>query len=277
MCLVCSRLSMGHRQVLITTCLLTAPPRGSRLMPSAWIQKLFMTVILTTTTLASRRWSAPTCCASTARWWSVRSTCSCVWLSVSMARMWRQVRLWCRNKSWVRQLCDCRCVMLHLGRPLAHRPVGQHSAQTGLSSRSTLVAAVETYHLLSQRWFTHASPTLFNAGTPRPQLSSCFLVCMKNDSIEGAKQQWSLFVVACATRCSCARELVPYPPPCHTPLLKAFMTPSKSVPASQSLRAALVFRCTTSAPPARTFEAPMAPAMESCPCCACSMTQVGRC
>lgn len=48
-----------------------------------------------------------------------------------------------------------------------------------------LAAAVETYHLLSQRWFTHASPTLFNAGTPRPQLSSCFLVCMKNDSIEG--------------------------------------------------------------------------------------------
>jgi hypothetical protein len=48
------------------------------------------------------------------------------------------------------------------------------------------LAALETYHLLSQRWFTHASPTLFNAGTPRPQLSSCFLVCMKNDSIEGA-------------------------------------------------------------------------------------------
>lgn len=140
-----------------------------------------------------------------------------------------------------------------------------------------LVAAVETYHLLSQRWFTHASPTLFNAGTPRPQLSSCFLVCMKNDSIEGAKQQWSLCVVACPTRCSCARELEPYPPPCHIPLLKAFMTPSKSVPASRSLRAALVSRCTTSAPPARTFEAPMAPAMESCPCCACSMTQVGRC
>jgi len=46
-------------------------------------------------------------------------------------------------------------------------------------------SAVQTYHLLSQRWFTHASPTLFNAGTPRPQLSSCFLICMKNDSIEG--------------------------------------------------------------------------------------------
>ncbi|KAF6263522.1 NSG5 protein [Scenedesmus sp. NREL 46B-D3] len=46
-------------------------------------------------------------------------------------------------------------------------------------------AAVQTYHLLSERWFTHASPTLFNAGTPRPQLSSCFLLCCKGDSIEG--------------------------------------------------------------------------------------------
>ena len=44
---------------------------------------------------------------------------------------------------------------------------------------------VETYHLMSERYFTHASPTLFNAGTPNPQLSSCFLVCMKDDSIEG--------------------------------------------------------------------------------------------
>ncbi|XP_042407875.1 ribonucleoside-diphosphate reductase large subunit-like isoform X1 [Zingiber officinale] len=46
-------------------------------------------------------------------------------------------------------------------------------------------SAIRTYHLMSQRWFTHASPTLFNAGTPKPQLSSCFLVCMKEDSIEG--------------------------------------------------------------------------------------------
>ncbi|GJX95687.1 ribonucleoside-diphosphate reductase large subunit [Tanacetum coccineum] len=44
---------------------------------------------------------------------------------------------------------------------------------------------IKTYHLMSQRWFTHASPTLFNAGTPKPQLSSCFLVCMKDDSIQG--------------------------------------------------------------------------------------------
>ncbi|KAJ3062960.1 Ribonucleoside-diphosphate reductase large subunit [Quaeritorhiza haematococci] len=46
-------------------------------------------------------------------------------------------------------------------------------------------AALQTYHLLSERHFTHASPTLFNAGTPRPQLSSCFLVSMKEDSIDG--------------------------------------------------------------------------------------------
>jgi ribonucleoside-diphosphate reductase alpha subunit len=43
----------------------------------------------------------------------------------------------------------------------------------------------ETYHLMSQKFFTHATPTLFNAGTNRPQMSSCFLVAMKDDSIEG--------------------------------------------------------------------------------------------
>lgn len=46
-------------------------------------------------------------------------------------------------------------------------------------------AAMETYALMSERWFTHATPTLFNAGTPKPQLSSCFLLTMKGDSIEG--------------------------------------------------------------------------------------------
>jgi ribonucleoside-diphosphate reductase alpha chain len=46
-------------------------------------------------------------------------------------------------------------------------------------------AAIETYTLMSERWFTHATPTLFNAGTPKPQLSSCFLLSMKGDSIEG--------------------------------------------------------------------------------------------
>ena len=51
--------------------------------------------------------------------------------------------------------------------------------------KDNIEAAVSTYHMMSERWFTHASPTLFNSGTPRPQLSSCFLICMKNDSIEG--------------------------------------------------------------------------------------------
>lgn len=46
-------------------------------------------------------------------------------------------------------------------------------------------AGIETYNLLSEKWFTHATPTLFNAGTPKPQLSSCFLLTMKDDSIDG--------------------------------------------------------------------------------------------
>ncbi len=46
-------------------------------------------------------------------------------------------------------------------------------------------AAIETYNLLSEKWFTHATPTLFNAGTPKPQLSSCFLLTMQDDSIDG--------------------------------------------------------------------------------------------
>lgn len=46
-------------------------------------------------------------------------------------------------------------------------------------------AAIETYNLMSEKWFIHATPTLFNAGTPKPQLSSCFLLTMAEDSIEG--------------------------------------------------------------------------------------------
>jgi ribonucleoside-diphosphate reductase alpha chain len=46
-------------------------------------------------------------------------------------------------------------------------------------------SAIETYNLMSERWFTHATPTLFNAGTPKPQMSSCFLLTMKSDSIDG--------------------------------------------------------------------------------------------
>ncbi len=46
-------------------------------------------------------------------------------------------------------------------------------------------SVIETYNLLSEKWFTHATPTLFNAATPKPQLSSCFLLTMKDDSIDG--------------------------------------------------------------------------------------------
>jgi ribonucleoside-diphosphate reductase alpha chain len=46
-------------------------------------------------------------------------------------------------------------------------------------------SVIETYNLLSEKWFTHATPTLFNAGTPKPQLSSCFLLTIQDDSIDG--------------------------------------------------------------------------------------------
>lgn len=52
-----------------------------------------------------------------------------------------------------------------------------------------LPAVIETYNLLSLKWFTHATPTLFNAGTRCPQLSSCFLLSMFDDSIEGGGRE----------------------------------------------------------------------------------------
>jgi ribonucleoside-diphosphate reductase alpha chain len=51
--------------------------------------------------------------------------------------------------------------------------------------KEDITAAIETYNLMSERWFTHATPTLFNAGTPKPQMSSCFLLQVKEDSIDG--------------------------------------------------------------------------------------------
>ncbi len=48
-----------------------------------------------------------------------------------------------------------------------------------------ITSAIETYNLMSEKWFIHATPTLFNAGTPKPQLSSCFLLSMTDDSISG--------------------------------------------------------------------------------------------
>ncbi|QHL88005.1 ribonucleoside-diphosphate reductase subunit alpha [Nibribacter ruber] len=51
--------------------------------------------------------------------------------------------------------------------------------------KEDIESAIITYNLMSEKWFTHATPTLFNAGTPKPQLSSCFLLTMKEDSIPG--------------------------------------------------------------------------------------------
>jgi len=54
-----------------------------------------------------------------------------------------------------------------------------------LNNTNSLELIKETYNLMSQKFFTHATPTLFNAGTPRPQMSSCYLLAMENDSIDG--------------------------------------------------------------------------------------------
>jgi ribonucleoside-diphosphate reductase alpha subunit len=75
--------------------------------------------------------------------------------------------------------------LLKLNGRIAERP--QHMlmrVSLGIHEED-LDKVIETYNLMSLKWFTHASPTLFNGGTQRPQLSSCFLLCMKDDSIEG--------------------------------------------------------------------------------------------
>ena len=64
--------------------------------------------------------------------------------------------------------------------------LGIHSGRTDtVSVYETLVYIQNTYNAMSQKYMTHATPTLFNAGTPRPQLSSCYLIAMENDSIDG--------------------------------------------------------------------------------------------
>ena len=78
-----------------------------------------------------------------------------------------------------------RSYLLKIGKQVAERP--QHMlmrVSVGIHGED-IERAIETYHLLSQKYFTHASPTLFNAGTPQGQLASCFLIDMKEDSIEG--------------------------------------------------------------------------------------------
>jgi ribonucleoside-diphosphate reductase alpha chain len=78
-----------------------------------------------------------------------------------------------------------RSYLLKLNGRIAERP--QHMLMrvaVGIH-KDDLDAVAETYHMMSEGWFTHATPTLFNSGTPKPQMSSCFLLTMKEDSISG--------------------------------------------------------------------------------------------
>ena len=78
-----------------------------------------------------------------------------------------------------------RSYLLRIDGEIAERPqqmlmrvaVGMH--------KDDMDSVIETYNMMSEGWFTHATPTLFNAGTPKPQMSSCFLLTMKEDSITG--------------------------------------------------------------------------------------------
>ncbi|NNL79529.1 MAG: ribonucleoside-diphosphate reductase subunit alpha [Flavobacteriaceae bacterium] len=78
-----------------------------------------------------------------------------------------------------------RSYLLKLNGKIAERP--QHMLMRvaiGIHL-DDLDSALETYELMSKKYFTHATPTLFNSGTPKPQMSSCFLLTMKDDSIDG--------------------------------------------------------------------------------------------
>lgn len=78
-----------------------------------------------------------------------------------------------------------RSYLLKLNGKIAERP--QHMlmrVSVGIHL-DDMEAVLETYELMSKRFFTHATPTLFNSGTPKPQMSSCFLLAMKDDSIDG--------------------------------------------------------------------------------------------
>lgn len=78
-----------------------------------------------------------------------------------------------------------RAYLMKIDRKTVERP--QHMwlrVSIGIHG-DNLEKVIETYHLMSQKYFTHATPTLFNAGTNHPQLSSCYLIAMENDSIDG--------------------------------------------------------------------------------------------
>jgi ribonucleoside-diphosphate reductase alpha chain len=78
-----------------------------------------------------------------------------------------------------------RSYLMKLNGKIAERPQQMLMRVSLGIHKSDIAGAIKTYHLMSEGWFTHATPTLFNSGTPKPQMSSCFLLTMKEDSIEG--------------------------------------------------------------------------------------------
>lgn len=75
--------------------------------------------------------------------------------------------------------------LLKIDGKIAERPQHMYMRVAVGIHKDDIENAIKTYNLMSERWFTHATPTLFNAGTPKPQMSSCFLLTMKEDSIDG--------------------------------------------------------------------------------------------
>jgi len=78
-----------------------------------------------------------------------------------------------------------RSYLLKMDGEIAERPQQMLMRVSIGIHKNDIEGAIKTYNLMSEGWFTHATPTLFNAGTPKPQMSSCFLLTMKDDSIEG--------------------------------------------------------------------------------------------
>ena len=78
-----------------------------------------------------------------------------------------------------------RSYLLKIEGQIAERPQQMLMRVAVGIHKDDMESAIETYNMMSEGWFTHATPTLFNAGTPKPQMSSCFLLTMKEDSISG--------------------------------------------------------------------------------------------
>ena len=75
--------------------------------------------------------------------------------------------------------------LLRIDGKIAERPQHMYMRVAVGIHKNDIESVIRTYNQMSERWFTHATPTLFNAGTPKPQMSSCFLLSMKDDSIDG--------------------------------------------------------------------------------------------